>query len=932
MRALFWWVTVLFCALGCQLIAGDFTIDDPPSTSNDGECKAGAYRCNDEYLLTCGAGDAGWVVKQPCGSASLCDSMAKRCLACKSGDLRCDGAWRQECNADGTGWKQVEACPGASMCNPTYCGACKPGELACRGELGNAGTELWECGTDGGWSVHHDDCSSAGLCQASLEAARSGQNTTFTCIDPVCDVGEYVCDGAELKHCRPDQTGLDLVDTCASPALCNMAVSNAAMSTGTVDMCPPGCTAGAYVCEGLTLKQCRDDLTGFDAVITCGAGMECNPVSGGCTDLCTAGEYQCNGATLRFCQADRHWMDKEVCASAALCQATSTPVPSGQCIAPGCQKAGDYSCDGAALSRCPEDLTDYKPEEQCATPELCSAIDKRCNTPTCDPDEYRCFDSELRQCNAGRTDWNLIATCKAGEFCSNDPLDPGCKLECPPADRCNGAERQTCTPNGWVHQANCATNDLCNCAVAGNCPTDIVAGCGTPLCGVNAYQCVGAELQRCDTGRDEWLHQQDCASATLCYAGSAPNVSGYCLTCPTANELKCTTSGTSTTVQKCSPDRTSWTLQQTCGSFGCIDNGTNDYCAGCGPANSVTCSGATLRRCDATQRNWNDTMCASTSLCDQANAQCDVCAAGSSACAGNTLQICSNDGQKLNSTTCTGICDAAGKQCDVCSASTSRCDKENLYKCSSDGQMETKTTCATAALCNKSMQRCDTPACASTDKQCDGAQPEKCNADRTGFEPTGMPCISEPLCVDGVCQPKVCDANKVECSGTTLRQCNSTSSDWVTLATCDAPELCDAAGERCAFCATGAYHCTTAGVLQQCNTARTAWADVMACDSAALCDATAGVCHPTPICTANAYHCANKTLQKCKADGSAYDDVMTCPVICDEAGKECDDCAAPQYLCTMNALQTCDTTGHWGMPVDCGTDTCDETTGACVAP
>jgi hypothetical protein len=889
MRALFWWVIVAFSAFGCQLIAGDFTIDEPPPAKAAGECKAGEYRCNDEYLLTCGAGDAGWVVKQPCGSAALCDSKAKRCLACKSGDLRCDGAWRQECNAEGTGWKQLEPCPGASMCNPTYCGACNPGELACRGELASAGTELWECGSDGGWSVHHDDCSSPGLCQASLEAARAGKNAMLTCVEPACDVGEYVCDGAKLQHCRPDQTGLDLVDTCASPALCEVAATNAGMSTGTVDMCPPGCTGGAYLCEGLTLKQCRDDLTGFDAVVTCSEGMECNPVAGGCTDLCTAGEYQCNGATLRFCEADRHWKDKETCASAALCQTTPAPAPSGQCVPPGCPKAGDYICDGAALSRCSEDLTGYKVEAQCETADLCSAADKRCDEPLCDVDEYRCFDSELRQCNAGRTDWNLLDTCQAGEFCSNDAADPGCKLQCPASDRCNGAERQACTPNGWVHEANCATNDLCSCAINGTCQDGVgTDGCGTPVCGVNAYRCQGVELQRCDAGRDEWLHQQNCASTTLCYAGSAPNVSGYCLTCPTANELQCM-NGNPPTVQKCSPDRTSWMLTQTCGSFGCIDSGANDYCAGCGPANSVMCSGATLQKCDATQRAWSNTTCSSASLCDQANGQCDVCAAGSSTCMGKSLQICTSDGQKLNTQTCSNICDASGRQCDICTPGTSRCDKEHLYKCSSDGQTETDTKCDSAALCNAAMQKCDVAACSATDKACDGAQPLKCKADRTGFEPAGTPCASAALCVGGVCGTPTCTANEVDCNGTTLRKCNSSSTAWVTLDTCSTPELCDEVNARCntAFCAADAYHCTTSGVLQKCNTGRTAWADVMTCASAALCD---------------------------------------------EAGKQCDDCKAPAFTCTNNALSTCDSTGHFGTPVDCGTDTCDAAAGMCVPP
>jgi hypothetical protein len=296
------------------------------------------------------------------------------------------------------------------------------------------------------------------------------------------------------------------------------------------------------------------------------------------------------------------------------------------------------------------------------------------------------------------------------------------------------------------------------------------------------------------------------------------------------------------------------------------------------------------------------------------------------------LQICTSDGQKLNTQTCSNICDATGRQCDVCTPGTSRCDKEHLFKCSNDGQMEADTKCATAALCNAGMQRCDTPACAVGEMNCNGAQPQKCNADRTAFEPVGMPCASAPLCVGGVCNAKTCTANEVDCNGTTLRQCNSTSSAWVTLDTCSTPELCDETmGGHCntAACAAGAYRCTTAGGLQKCNAGRTDWADVMACGSAALCDATAGVCR---ACMANAYHCDDKNLQKCKADGSGWDPVMTCAsaALCDEAGQQCDDCKAPAFTCTNNALSTCDSTGHFGTPVDCGTDTCDAAAGMCV--
>src|SRR5262249_11288693 len=152
-------------------------------------------------------------------------------------------------------------------------------------------------------------------------------------------------------------------------------------------------TAGAYLCNGMTLTKCRDDLTGFDTVTTCtGSDTECNPVVGACTDLCTPGQYQCNDKTLRQCSSSRHWENVTDCASAALCS-TSQAGPSGKCTPPGCPVAGAYSCNGATLSKCPDDLSGFQPVMVCTTAYLCDSTDKRCNDPTCTPaNSYQCFD------------------------------------------------------------------------------------------------------------------------------------------------------------------------------------------------------------------------------------------------------------------------------------------------------------------------------------------------------------------------------------------------------------------------------------------------------------------------------------------------------------------------------------------------------------
>ncbi len=741
LRALFWLVFVAMATLGgCQLFAGDFTIEPATGSQGTGDCKTGDYRCNGEYLLTCGSADAGWLVKKSCGGANLCDSKGKQCQACKPGELRCDGASRQECALDGSGWKEVEACAEASMCNPTYCGKCTPGEFSCRGARSNVGSELWECDADGAWTMEHEYCTTPGLCRASIDAGRANPDWDMTCMQQACELDEYDCDGAILRHCRPDQTAWDVVDTCGTPELCELGRMNGAQVAGVIDMCPTGCgTAGTFVCDDKTLQQCREDLTGFDTLEECAPGTECNPVAGACTDLCTPGEYQCNGATLRHCDNDRHWKAQETCASAALCVTSTDPVPSGECLPPGCPKAGDYACDGTALSKCRDDLAGFDPVAECATPELCSAADKRCNEPVCGPDELRCFDnnelgSQLRKCTPDRRGWTVEDNCEQGQFCSNDPLDPGCKLECPAPTRCNGQELEHCTANGWIHQATCATNDLCSCTLTGTCSLGVAAdGCGVVVCGgtLPANQCVGAQLQACQPGRNGWGSGVNCGEAALCYPGAAPGyTNGYCATCPTAGELRCMPGTPNAALQRCSPDRTMWTTTQTC-TIACLDSGTQDYCAICNTG-QVMCSGATLQKCGTERRSWVSTTCASAALCDAPNGQCDVCPPNQNSCAGTTFQHCSSDGQTLQTQVCPNYCDAAGGQCDSCIANTSRCQDNVLFKCSADGQSETSTLCATAALCNATTGVCTAPTCEVGQRRCNNGQPQVCNSTRNG--------------------------------------------------------------------------------------------------------------------------------------------------------------------------------------------------------
>ena len=181
---------------------------------------------------------------------------------------------------------------------------------------------------------------------------------------------------------------------------------------------------GAYECDGLTLKQCRTNQTGYDVIKACPLDTECDPVAGDCGQLCTPGRFQCNGATLRKCGSDGHWVDSAKCETTALCNVSSDGA-TGSCVTSPCGTA-DFSCSGAKLKKCRDDRTDYDDYKTCASAPLCDAPSGRCIEPTClQPNAYQCFGQDLKQCSGDQTTWIPIKTCAASQYCDASATNPG---------------------------------------------------------------------------------------------------------------------------------------------------------------------------------------------------------------------------------------------------------------------------------------------------------------------------------------------------------------------------------------------------------------------------------------------------------------------------------------------------------------------------
>lgn len=933
-----WSVLSCWLLLGCQVLFGGVEVHQ--SSAAGAECTFGDTRCNGEYLLTCGSKDTGWMLKDTCASGDLCDAKQQRCSVCKDGDYRCLGVARQRCVSDGSHFETVESCSAENLCSESSCSGCSTdGALDC-----SVAPLLREC--RGGVWVTLDSCATQNLCSATTAFAMTTSEWDRKCITPACPVaGAYRCEGAMLQRCPPQQDGWVMVDTCASAALCENAVARVGDSTdknapAILDMCKPGCPdAGAFVCDGSTLLRCKEDQTAYETVKTCEANTECDPGSGDCGQLCVPGQYQCNGATLRKCGSTGHWADLQKCETAALCSVTEAG-QTGTCTPSPCANQ-PYRCSGAKLQKCREDRTGYDDNTSCASPALCDAPSARCIPVTCPTaSAYQCFGQDLKQCASDLTHWTPITTCPAGQYCDSGSK-PGCLTACPVNPvRCNGKLLEHCSAaTGWTTQATCSTPDLCSCALtdpdgAGPLTNSCLSGlykdgCGNVVCGgIKAlYQCQGAELQKCQAGRNGWDKAEACGAANLCYPGEAPSyASGSCLTCPTAGELACNAS----TLRVCSADRRAWNTSQTCGN-GCIavQNG-QDYCAAC-KVGAVQCSGTTLQTCPADQRAWVNTTCASAALCDATNKQCDVCS--QTVCAGNVLQKCSNGGQTLQSQTCAGVCDAANAQCDKCAASSVWCDGAVLNRCSADGQTQTSVTCVSAPLCDKAKNVCQPPKCAVGEQRCTDATLQICNADRTDFKDVAT-CASAALCDKSkpACIGKTCSANEKRCGAAGQPEiCNAALTSWMPNGpACASAALCDPKTFSCNACAVGGRRCKDNN-SQICNATKSGFVDDTDCGVAG-CNTATNLCN-VAICTPNKFDCDGLGLLKCNATGTAWVPVQTCATICDKSGGECDECVAPAFLCTAtNALQSCDASGHWGDAKDCLTDVCNATLGTCDAP
>jgi hypothetical protein len=668
-------------------------------------------------------------------------------LACVPGEMRCNENWVERCFPSGTElpprWTRVEDCQSSALCTtPGTCTppACKAREVRCDGAVPQ------RCRADlTGWE-DLGECLSAAHC--SLDADKCDGEQAPCCLTAPCEPGELRCNAKDVQRCRPDQTDLDLVETCATPALCTQSLATCSADPTSCHCTPPACDAGSTRCTGNALERCNADQTGFEFVETCDNAALCElgrtrtPLS--CQPAaCAVGAFGCTAeGVLQSCNATQTDFDRvQPCpGGAAFCNAGQ-----GRCTETPCEP-GDRACDGAVVQTCREDQTGFVATgELCQTEQLClddgegSAI---CLPPACGVNDVRCAGSQLQRCNAGRTDFT-----NSGPACLREDLCSAARQRC---DFCVPSRRE-CTPDLSASRT---------CAADGNsfgpstfCPLGCIAPTGAcQTCNVGSYTCQNGLLSRCNDG----------FSFTPLNRGSD---------CSGASQVTCSGNVAQTTP---------------CGGLGC--NAQRGSCNQCSGQARVCDGAAAFRSCQLDGTFGAATGCQAGLLCTGAG-QC-VCTPDVASCDGDELLVCNASGDAIvpgercsgpggnvlrtcaqgvvttNTCSSAALCDAApGADCVACLEGQSTCSQQSGQPLDCvDGELSARGPCPDGLRCEGAGE-CR---CAAGELRCDADALLACDAERTGFEAAGA-CAGATLrvCSDGdvvqtECEDETACANAVD--------------------------------------------------------------------------------------------------------------------------------------------------------------------------
>lgn len=370
------------------------------------------------------------------------------------------------------------------------------------------------------------------------------------------------------------------------------------------------------------------------------------------------------------------------------------------------------------------------------------------------------------------------------------------------------------------------------------------------------------------------------------------------------------------------------------------------------------------------RKSWLRTQdCKTSALCAESPARClpAACNFGEMRCVGNLAERCNEElteRQQLGTCASAGHCSLDAEKCaaegkptpccleNPCQEGELRCNDGSLERCRDGLGFDPVVACASQKLCELSLSSCQgnpggcacqAPECEVGETRCTGAALEQCNADQTGWEPVGEPCVSPELCELGrqrpvpACEPERCAANEFRCTGALLERCNASQTGFDPVTTCEGgPAFCDSAGGVCADvpCDIGDTRCNGARV-ESCLPDRSGFAPTDQCDTPQLCQVENGVAQCQPAaCAPNAFRCEGSQPQRCNAGQTGFNNAGAACLrdeLCSTFRQRCDFCFPSRRECTpdLRFSRTCAPDGNSFGPLTFCPLGCIASSGAC---
>lgn len=401
---------------------------------------------------------------------------------------------------------------------------------------------------------------------------------------------------------------------------------------------PGACSDGEFRCVGDKLETCNAELSGFQPVATCKAGM-CDAAGKQC-DNCTPGNGSCNATGAGFTACDSTGQNEETVTCAA---------PKPYC---------------AALAKGPACT-------ECKTAADCPPSTNECQVSSCSAEGACGLSPVTKDAPCGATG--------AGGKCDG----AGACVYCQPGDkRCTGLVPESCDAKGqWSAGSACTgAAPLCvagacvQCQAPSDCPTTtnecLSVACSSGQCGFSPK----AQGAACASGAGTCNGSGQC---NVCQPGSKTCNGNVPLVCGSNGQYAAQPACTGTTPNcdpatgscvQCSgasqcPAASSPCLQATCASGTCGFGNKADGAACAVAGDSGTCSAGACKVCTAGQKRCKSGSTTTLQTCDASGQwQDSACGGGTPYCSGGacTAAVCGN-----------GTTDP-GEQCDDSNAA--KCD------------------------------------------------------------------------------------------------------------------------------------------------------------------------------------------------------------------------------------------------------------------